>query len=134
MVYPHEERLDGDQTDGDDHPLPADETTAENVWNNSSMAPSAGEKRCTPPGDRKTTKDAPQQGATLSGQKYTLPSTRSEPRISSAPSRDANANSIIQTVARMLQVNIGISISPIPSAREWWMVVRKFTDEAVTPQ
>jgi len=33
----------------------------------------------------------------------------------------------------MLQVNIGISISPIPSAREWWMVVRKFTDEAVTP-
>jgi len=77
----------------------------------------------------------PQQKAPPSvAKKYTLPSTRSEPRISSAPSRDANANSIIQTVARMLQVNIGISISPIPSAREWWMVVRKFTDGMCLPR
>jgi len=134
MVYPHEERLDGDQTDGDDHPLPADETTAGERLEQLQHGTQRREKndvhlRVT----EKPPKMPPQQGATLSGQKYTLPSTRSGRELV-APSRDANANSIIQTVARMLQVNIGISISPIPSAREWWMVVRKFTDEAVTPQ
>jgi hypothetical protein len=33
----------------------------------------------------------------------------------------------------MLHVNIGMSMIPIPSAREWWIDTRKFTDEAVTP-
>jgi hypothetical protein len=52
--------------------------------------------------------------------------------MSSAASSAANASSIIHTVRRMDWENSGMSRMRIPSARNRWNVVRKFTDPRVT--
>ncbi|ELY53317.1 hypothetical protein C493_14853 [Natronolimnohabitans innermongolicus JCM 12255] len=58
---------------------------------------------------------------------YWVRKRRSVPCNRSAASSAAKANSIIQTVSSHVQVNRGMFQSPIPSARERWIVVMKLT-------